>query len=33
MARSGSSILVVDDDKGFRNFLSTVLEPGGLLDG
>jgi two-component system, NarL family, nitrate/nitrite response regulator NarL len=29
MARSGSSILVVDDDKGFRNFLSSVLERAG----
>jgi DNA-binding NarL/FixJ family response regulator len=29
MARSGSPILVVDDDKGFRSFLSSVLERAG----
>jgi DNA-binding NarL/FixJ family response regulator len=29
MARSGSPILVVDDDKGFRSYLSSVLERAG----
>lgn len=29
MARSGSPILLVDDDKGFRSFLSSVLERAG----